>query len=128
VRDHPLLPYLVIALGGALGANTRYLINLLAVRWLGATFPYGTLFINITGSLVLGFFLTAATERLELDPLWRLFVATGFLGGYTTFSAYTYETLVLLREGAYGPALVYLLGSVLGGLAGSALGMVAAQR
>ncbi|MBX5492529.1 MAG: fluoride efflux transporter CrcB [Chloroflexi bacterium] len=121
------MPYLVIALGGALGANVRYIVNLLAGRWLGATFPYGTLGINITGSLVLGFFLTLATERLEIDPLWRLFFATGFLGAYTTFSAYTYESLLLLREGAYVPALAYLVGSVLGGLGGAALGIAAAR-
>jgi CrcB protein len=121
------MPYLVIALGGALGANVRYIVNLLAGRWLGVTFPYGTLGINITGSLVLGFFLTLATERLEIDPLWRLFFATGFLGAYTTFSAYTYESLLLLREGAYVPALAYLVGSVLGGLGGAALGIAAAR-
>ena len=56
---------------------------------LGTAFPYGTLLINISGSLVIGFFLTLATERLSVDPLWRLFFATGFLGAYTTFSSYT---------------------------------------
>lgn len=128
MRDHAWMPYLVIALGGALGANTRYLVNLLFVRWLGAEFPYGTLVINITGSLVLGVFLTLATERAELDPLWRLFFATGFLGGYTTFSAYSYEAILLLREGAYGPAAMYVVGSVVGGLVGAWLGVALARH
>jgi fluoride exporter len=128
VEKHPLVPYLAIALGGILGANARYLVSLLVAERLGTGFPYGTMLINVTGSLVIGFFLTLVTERLEVSPLWRLFFATGFLGAYTTFSSYTFETATLLREGAYGAALLYLVGSVVGGLVGVLAGIAAAER
>ena len=93
-------PFLVISLGGILGANARYLVSLYIAERFGTAFPYGTFLINVTGSLVIGFFLTLATERLPIDPLWRLFFATGFLGAYTTFSTYTYEAALLLRAGS----------------------------
>jgi fluoride exporter len=128
VEKHPLVPYLAIALGGILGANARYLVSLLVAERLGTGFPYGTMLINVTGSLVIGFFLTLVTERLEVSPLWRLFFATGFLGAYTTFSSYTFETATLLREGAYGAALLYLFGSVVGGMVGVLAGIAAAER
>jgi fluoride exporter len=128
VEKHPLVPYLAIALGGILGANARYLVSLLVAERLGTGFPYGTMLINVTGSLVIGFFLTLVTERLEVSPLWRLFFATGFLGAYTTFSSYTFETATLLREGAYGAALLYLFGSVAGGMVGVLAGIAAAER
>ena len=123
-----LLPVLVISLGGILGANTRYFVSLYVAERLGALFPYGTLIINVTGSLAIGFFLTLATERLSLDPLWRLFFATGFLGAYTTFSSYTYEAAQLIRDGSYGLALLYLFGSVLAGMVGVFAGIMAAER
>lgn len=121
-------PFLVISLGGILGANARYLVSLYIAERFGTAFPYGTFLINVTGSLAIGFFLTLATERLPIDPLWRLFFATGFLGAYTTFSAYTYEAAVLLRAGEYGLALVYLFGSVLVGMLGVFAGILAAER
>ena len=122
------LPFLAVSLGGVLGANARYLVTLYIAERLGTAFPYGTLIINVTGSLVIGFFLTLATERLSLDPLWRLFFATGFLGAYTTFSSYTFEAAQLIRDGAYGLALVYLFGSVLAGMLGVFLGIIAAEQ
>src|SRR6266542_3491978 len=119
-------PFLAISLGGILGANARYLVSLYIAERFGTAFPYGTFLINVTGSLVIGFFLTLATERLAIDPLWRLFFATGFLGAYMTFSTYTYEAALLLRDGEYGPALVYLFGSVLVGLLGVVAGIAVA--
>src|SRR5687768_414186 len=83
----PLLPILAVSLGGILGANARYLVGVYVAERFGTAFPYGTLLINISGSLAIGFFLTLATERFQVDPLWRLFFATGFLGAYTTFSS-----------------------------------------
>src|SRR6185312_6042346 len=80
-------PYLWISLGALLGANLRYFLTRIITRFSDASFPYGTLVINITGSLVLGFFLVWTTERVLADPLWRLLVAIGFCGSYTTFSA-----------------------------------------
>jgi CrcB protein len=126
--EEAAVPYLVIALGAILGANARYLVGLYVAERFGAAFPYGTMIINVTGSLVIGFFLTLVSERLAVSPLWRLFFATGFLGAYTTFSAYTYEAAILLRSGLYVPALVYLLGSVVAGMVGVLAGIAAAER
>jgi fluoride exporter len=120
--------YLAISLGGILGANARYLVALYVAERLGAAFPYGTFIINVTGSLVIGFFLTLITERLTVDPLWRLFFATGFLGAYTTFSTYTYESALLIRAGEYGTGLLYLLGSVVVGMVGVFAGILVAER
>ena len=121
----PYLPFLAISLGGVLGANARYLVSVYVAERLGTAFPYGTLLINVSGSLVIGFFLTLATERFTVDPLWRLFFATGFLGAYTTFSSYTFEAAQLVRDGAYGLAFLYLFGSVLAGMIGVFAGIVA---
>jgi CrcB protein len=119
---------LVISLGGILGANTRYFVSLYVAERLGTVFPYGTFLINVTGSLIIGFFLTLITERYSVDPLWRLFFATGFLGAYTTFSSYTFEAAQLIRDGSYVPALVYLFGSVLAGMVGVFAGIVLAEQ
>ena len=122
------MPYLAIAAGGVLGANARYIIGLYIADKLGTSFPYGTFIINVTGSLVIGFFLTYVSERAAISPLWRLFFATGFLGAYTTFSTYSYETATLIRDGAYVSALAYCLGSVVVGLVGVIAGIAAAER
>jgi len=121
-------PILAVSLGGILGANARYLVALYVAERLGAAWPYGTFLINVSGSLVIGFFLTLVSERFVVNPLWRLFFATGFLGAYTTFSTYTYESAYMLRAGSYGPALLYLFGSVLAGMLGVFAGILAAER
>jgi fluoride exporter len=92
-------PYLWISLGGILGANLRYFLSRIITRFSDAAFPFGTLLINITGSLVLGFFLVWTTERVFADPRWRLLVAIGFCGSYTTFSSYAYETMAYFQQG-----------------------------
>ncbi|HZO30780.1 MAG TPA: fluoride efflux transporter CrcB [Chloroflexota bacterium] len=122
------LPFLAVSLGGILGANARYLVGVYVAERLGMAFPYGTFLINVSGSLAIGFFLTLAAERFSIDPVWRLFFATGFLGAYTTFSSYTFEAAQLIRDGAYGLALLYLFGSVLAGMIGVFAGIVAAER
>jgi CrcB protein len=112
-----------ITLGAVLGANLRYWFGIWAGQRWGTAFPYATLFINLTGSLVLGFFMTVVTERFLVDPRWRIFFATGFLGSFTTFSTYTYESISLLMTSNWSWGLLNLLGSaVLGGLA-AVLGM-----
>ena|SRR6266536_1562408 len=121
-------PYLAIAVGGVLGANVRYVVGLYIADRLGTAFPYGTLVINVTGSLVIGFFLTLIAERVTVNPLWRLFFATGFLGAYTTFSTYTYEAATLIRGGEYLPAFLYVMGSVIVGLLGVLAGIAVADR
>ena len=92
-------PYLWVSLGGLLGVNLRYFLSRIITRFSDAAFPYGTLVINVTGSLVLGFFLVWTTERVLADPRWRLLVAIGFCGSYTTFSGYAYETMSYFEQG-----------------------------
>jgi fluoride exporter len=103
--------YASIAVGAMIGANLRFVVGNWAADRFGGDFPYGTLLINVTGAFVIGIFLALATDRLSVDPLWRLFFATGFLGGYTTFSTYTWEALVLAQTGAWMRAGLYVLGS-----------------
>ena len=93
--------YLWIALGAIVGASARYFVSTYVARHFSAAFPYGTLLINITGSLVLGFFLIYSTERALLDPRWRLLVAIGFCGSYTTFSSYAFESFALMEQGQW---------------------------
>ncbi len=115
--------YLIIGLGGFLGANVRYLVGGWAAEKWGASFPFGTLLINVSGSFVLGVFLAVATGRLALDPRWRLFFAVGFLGAYTTFSTYTYETMQLVLAGGWWPGVLNLLFSNALGLGAALLGV-----
>ncbi len=90
-----------ISLGAVLGANLRYFVAQYAAKLVSSGFPYGTLFINVTGSLILGFFLIWTGERVIADPRWRLIVAVGFCGGYTTYSSYAYETFALFEQGRW---------------------------
>ena len=96
-----------VALGGALGSVARFAISGAAVRWLGAGFPYGTLFVNVTGSFTIGLLaaLAAADGRPALGADARAFLLVGVLGGFTTFSSFSLETLNLARSGALGPAM-----------------------
>lgn len=119
--------FLLISLGAVFGANLRYWIGVWAAGRLGTSFPYGNLIINLTGSFILGFFMTLAVDRLLLDPRWRIFLAVGFLGSYTTFSSYTFESLSLIMENQWLPGLFNLFGSAfLGGVA-VFLGIIAAR-
>jgi CrcB protein len=103
--------YLAIALGSALGGLARYGCSLVAIAWLGPGFPWGTIVINIVGSFVIGWFatLTGPDGRLLVSSVVRQFVMVGICGGYTTFSSFSLETLVLLQRGA----LVGAVGNVL---------------
>jgi CrcB protein len=91
--------YAWISLGAVLGVNLRYLVSKTVTRFSHAAFPYATLIINISGSLLLGFFLVWTTERVLADPRWRLLVAIGFCGSYTTFSSYAFETMAYFEQG-----------------------------
>jgi CrcB protein len=88
-----------ISLGAVLGANARYFFSRWVTRHMDAAFPFGTLLINVTGSLVLGFFMIWTTERVLADPRWRLLIAIGFCGSYTTFSSYAFETIAYFEQG-----------------------------
>src|SRR4051794_24301500 len=108
--------FLIIGAGAVLGANLRYWIANLFAERLGPAFPYGTLFINITGSFIIGFALTLIGNRVVSDPGYRLLIGTGFLGAYTTFSTFSYDTVQLLERNDIGPALVNVGASVFGAL------------
>lgn len=118
-----MIDFLLISAGAVFGANARYWLGTWAAQKWGSIFPFGTLLINVTGSFLLGLFMTLATERFLLDPRWRLLVAVGFLGAYTTFSTFTYESFNLIFKGQWLPGLINLLGSSLLGLAAVGLGV-----
>jgi CrcB protein len=118
------MQYLWVGLGGFLGANARYALGVWIAARAGASFPWATLAVNVSGSFAIGVLLTLLLERLEADPAWRLFLVVGFLGGYTTFSSYTFEAITLLRTGQPWQAAWYLLGSNGLGLLACYLGMV----
>ncbi len=120
-----LVNVLLVAVGGGLGAAARYLAGLWIVARLGADFPWGTFFVNVTGSFLIGIILVLV-EGGELPPGARLFLAVGVLGGYTTFSSFSYETLQLMNGGGkvVEPVLFNTLGQVLAGLLAVYLGVV----
>ena len=110
-----MMNLLLVALGGAIGAGGRHLVNFGSARALGTDFPWGTAIVNVTGSLVMG--LLAGWLALRADQSWsqhlRLFLTTGILGGYTTFSAFSLDAGLLIEKHAYAPAAAYILGSVM---------------
>jgi CrcB protein len=93
--------YLWIALGAVVGASARYFISGYIARVFSSGFPYGTLIINLSGSLLLGFFLVWTNERVLVDTRWRLLIAIGFCGSYTTFSSFAFETFALVEQGQW---------------------------
>ncbi|HEX9105580.1 MAG TPA: fluoride efflux transporter CrcB [Longimicrobiales bacterium] len=112
---------LYVAVGGALGAITRYALGGWIHAWAGAAFPWGTFFINASGSLLLGF-LYVFLEGQPASAQWRAFLGIGFCGGFTTFSTFSYEAVRLLQSGQTGRAGVYVLGSVVVSLVAALLG------
>jgi CrcB protein len=96
-----LIAYLWISIGAIVGASARYFVSRFVAKMVSASFPYGTMLINVTGSFILGLFLVWSTERALPDPRWRLLVAIGFCGSYTTFSSYAFESFSLFEQGHY---------------------------
>lgn len=92
---------LVISIGAIVGANARWIISRFAARAISPVFPYGTLFINVAGSFIVGFFMVWASERALIDPRWRLLVVVGFCGSFTTFSSFAFETMAYFEQGQY---------------------------
>ena len=92
---------LVISIGAIAGANARWVISRFAAKILSPIFPYGTLVINVTGSFIVGFFMIWATERVLIDPRWRLLIVVGFCGAFTTFSSYAFETMAYFEQGQW---------------------------
>ena len=112
------MSYLLVFVGGGLGATLRHLINLTCARFLGTGFPWGTFIINITGSTVMGLIAGYLAFKGEASQPWRLFLMTGILGGYTTFSAYSLDAALLYERGELMLAAFYVVGSVALSIAG----------
>lgn len=108
--------YLLIAFGGALGSIARYWVGSTISGRIGARFPYGTFVINITACVIIGFTLTYLGKRADLSPAWRYLFPVGFIGAYSTFSTYEWETLSTLRSGAFALGALYAVGSLVLGL------------
>jgi len=112
------MSYLLVFVGGGLGASLRHLINVTCARAFGTGFPWGTFIINITGSTVMGLIAGYLAFKGEASQPWRLFLMTGVLGGYTTFSAYSLDAALLYERGEMGLAALYVVGSVALSIAG----------
>jgi fluoride exporter len=108
--------YFLIAAGGALGSIARYWVGSAVSGRMGMRFPYGTLLVNLTACILIGFSLTYLGKRADLSPAWRYLIPIGFIGTYSTFSTYEWETLSSMRSGAFFLATLYALGSVVLGL------------
>jgi len=119
--------WLAIAIGGTLGCWLRYGQTLFVQSIWGREFPSATMSINVIGSFLMGFLFVATTERIEVSNAVRLGILTGFLGGYTTFSTFSMETLLLVQNGAWLRALIYVLLSVGLGFGGAVLGLFLAR-
>jgi CrcB protein len=121
--------FLIVFLGGGLGAALRYGVNVLSLRMLGSAFPYATAFENITGSLAMGLIAGYfAFRSAGASPHLQLFLTTGILGGYTTFSAFSLDAVLLYERGALGLAALYVLGSVILSIAGLMAGLALARQ
>jgi CrcB protein len=120
--------YLAVMLGGAIGSVCRFLAGSLVLRYYSTIFPLGTFLINVSGSFLIGLLMTVFLNRPAVHANWRLFLVTGILGGYTTFSSFEWEALMTLRNGAASVGFLYLGLSVLLGLGAAWLGLLAANR
>jgi len=120
--------YLLVLIGGGVGALARYVAASAIMTRFGGKFPLGTLTINVTGSFLIGFLMTMLTEHFELDPRWRLLLVVGFLGGYTTFSSFEWETFTSVRDGALWTGMLNIVSSVLIGYIAVWLGVALARR
>ena len=115
--------YLLVFFGGGLGSTLRHIINMVSTRLFGTAFPYHTFIINITGSTVMGLIAGYLAFKGEASQPWRLFLMTGILGGYTTFSAFSLDAALLYEKGEVGLAALYVVGSVVLSIAGLFAGL-----
>jgi fluoride exporter len=120
--------YIMVLAGGAAGSLVRYVVGTVIMTRTGGRFPFGTVFINITGSFLIGLTVALLTERLRPHPNWRLLLVVGFLGGYTTFSSFEWETLSLVKDGARWLGLLNAVGSVVVGYGAVWLGAIAGGK
>jgi len=122
-----LKDFLTISIAAILGANLRYVLSRFAAKEFGPIFPYGTLIINVLGSFIVGLFVIWTTERVLVDPRWRLLVVVGFCGSFTTFSSYAFETVSFLEQGQWGLMLANIFSNNLLCLGGALAGMAVAR-
>jgi CrcB protein len=122
------MKYLLVLAGGAAGSLARYAAGTAIMTRMGSRFPFGTLFVNITGSFLIGLLMTLLTERFHPHPNLRLLLVVGFLGGYTTFSSFEWESYATIREGGFWLGLANLTGSVVVGYAAVWLGALLGRR
>jgi CrcB protein len=115
--------YLIVFLGGGVGAAMRHGINIATARVLGTEFPYATLLINISGSFIMGLIVAYLAFKGDASQHWRLFLTTGILGGYTTFSAFSLDAALLYERGEIGMAALYVVASVAISIAGLFAGL-----
>ena len=118
---------LIVALGGAIGASLRHLVNLATLRMLGPNFPWGTLTVNVVGSFLMGMFIELLVRRLGISQEIRLLVATGLLGGFTTFSAFSLDVALLWQRGAVATTALYAASSVVFSIAALFAGLALAK-
>jgi fluoride exporter len=119
--------FVMVSLGAILGANLRYILSRYAAKVLGPVFPYGTLIINISGSFLVGWFMIWTTERVLVDPRWRLLLVVGFCGGFTTFSSYAFESMAYFEQGQWLLMATNILANNLLCLAAAIAGMALAR-
>ena len=119
--------FLAISVAAIVGANFRYLLSRFAAKEFGPVFLYGTLAINIVGSFIVGFFVIWTSERVLVDPRWRLLVVVGFCGSFTTFSSYAFESMSYFEQGQWGLMLANVLSNNLLCLGGALAGMALAR-
>lgn len=120
--------FLLIAVCGGAGSLARYLAGTAVTARYGSRFPWGTLVVNVTGSFLIGLIMTLLTEKVAISPNWRFALVVGFLGGYTTFSSFEWETYAAIRAGGFWIGALNVIGSVLLGYAAVWLGSTFARR
>jgi CrcB protein len=120
--------YIMVLLGGAIGSLTRYVVGMAVMTRLATRFPFGTMIVNVTGSFLIGVLMTLFSERPQPSANWRLVLVVGFLGGYTTFSSFEWETLALVKGGGQLLAFLNVTGSVILGYAAVWLGSTLVGR
>ena len=119
--------FVIVSIGAIVGANARWIISCYAARFIGPVFPYGTLIINTVGSLIVGFFIIWTTERVLVDPRWRLLIVVGFCGAFTTFSSYAFETMAYFEQGQWALMVANVLSNNLLCLGAVLVGMALAR-
>ena len=118
---------LIISIGAIFGANSRWLISRWAAKFISPVFPFGTLFINLAGSFIVGFFMIWSTQRVLLDPRWRLLIVVGFCGAFTTFSSFAFETMAYFEQGQWMMMAANFISNNLLCLAAALAGMALAR-